>query len=592
MKAPRRLFPLLFLGVPLLGALALGAAVAAVETPALGGAPLAPWQARLAEGADPAVVAGELPVAALADLQGQNALRLGLKAQDRAPVAEAFFSALAQRDPTDAVLLNLSLSYVDQMTGKSLLRQGDLSSRSQRAVARILARDADRWVAWYIRGINNLYWPDWFRKAPLAQESLARAVAIGEGRPPLEQGQNDMYALGYLALGDAYALLDRPVEARDAWSRGQLAYPYVGVLGERLAIPDGDLHRAVRAVRDADRPIDTDLAFLWSQRTPPFAVVLTGGTLYGPGPLEDQQFRPGLLANLYLGGALSGFIPAFNNGAAEPNLPGEIRQGKTVDGLLSDGAPANEHVDVGSVTLMNGKFNLFLAAVQDGPNQGRIHFFLDEGWNWTIRDDVGIDPGFPIGVIKIQEFTFSTSPRVIRFSRQTESGAPAGVDRAGSIASGEVVDGAVGDANFDGRLDGVFNGIGRFPFDSVILPGAPFAQTRVFDTDIPVTPAQAALLTLANALGHLRLALDVQGERPALAAALRQTFAERMELVRRHTQRASLPAPAPATIDRLQAAAGEAELCAGWELLNTQAPANGLRRLDFNASAIKMVCVK
>lgn len=178
MKAPRRLFPLLFLGVPLLGALALGAAVAAVETPALGGVPLAPWQARLAEGADPAVVAGELPVAALADLQGQNALRLGLKAQDRAPVAEAFFSALAQRDPTDAVLLNLSLSYVDQMTGKSLLRQGDLSSRSQRAVARILARDADRWVAWYIRGINNLYWPDWFRKAPLAQESLARAVAI------------------------------------------------------------------------------------------------------------------------------------------------------------------------------------------------------------------------------------------------------------------------------------------------------------------------------------------------------------------------------------------------------------------------------
>lgn len=392
-------------------------------------------------------------------------------------------------------------------------------------------------------------------------------------------------------------MLDQPAEARRIWQQGLRAYPYVTVLRERLGLADGKLHAAVRALRDADKPIDTDLAFLWSHRSPPFHVTLTGGTLYGPGPLEDQLLRPGNLANLYLGSALNGFIPAFNNGAAEPNLPGEILQakvvpGKVVNGLLSDGTEANKNIDVGFVSLMNGKFNLFLAAVQDGPNKGKVNFFLDDGWHWTIQDDIGIDPGFPVGIVKFQEFTFSTSPRVLPYSRQTESGFPAGVDRAGSVESGAVVPGALGDANFDGKLDGTVNAIGRFPYDSVILPGAPFAQTRVFETDIPVTPAQAALLTVANALSYLRLALDLQDKRPELAASLRQTFSERMDTARRHAERASLSAAARQTIGRLQANASEAELCEAWKMLQEAAPANDLRRRDFNASGIKIVCTK
>jgi hypothetical protein len=295
---------------------------------------------------------------------------------------------------------------------------------------------------------------------------------------------------------------------------------------------------------------------------------------------------------LYLAGTLTGHIPAFNNGAAEPNLPGEVLQGKTIDGLLSDGTKANEYVDVGFVSLMKGKFNLFLAAVQNGPNKGNINLFLDEGWHWTILDDIGIDPGFPVGVVKINDFTFSTSPRVIPYSRQTEAGAPAGVDQAGSILSGGVVPGALGDANFDGRLDGTLNAVGRFPFDSVILPGAPFAQTRVFDTDIPVTSAQAALLTVANALSYLSLALDRQDKEPDLAASLRKTFNERMDTARHHAEQASLPDKAMQMLSLLQANVGATELCSGWKMLQEIAPANDLRRRDFNASGIKIMCEK
>ena len=548
------------------------------------------WQDQLANGAEPKAVAAKLPAESLTDLQALNALRLRLKADGKQAVAQAFFAALAARKPIEPVLLNLSLTYIDQMMGKNLLQQGNLSSRSQDVAEQIIKHDARHWTAWYIRGINNLYWPDWFGKATLAREYLTEAVAIHDRLSPQEQDGSDRYALGYLALGDAYALLDNVAEARQIWQKGLRAYPYFARLRERLSLADGDLHAVVRAARDANKTIDTDLAFLWSPSSTPFRVTLTGGDLYGPGPLDDQPLNPGSLANLYLAGTLTGYVPAFNNGAAEPNLPGEVLQGKTLDGLLSDGTEANENVDVGFVSLMKGKFNLFLSAVQDGPNKGKINFFLDDGWHWTIRDDIGIDPGFPVGVVKFNDFTFSTSPRVVPVSRQTDAHAPAGVDRAGSIASGGVVPGALGDANFDGRLDGTLNAVGRFPFDSVILPGAPFAQTRVFDTDIPVTSAQAALLTVANALSYLRLALDVQDKQPELAVSLRQTFNERMGIARRHAEQSSLPDAAKQAMGLLQANAGEAELCAGWKMLQESASANDLRRQDFNASGIKTVC--
>ncbi|MCB2262221.1 MAG: hypothetical protein LGR52_04680 [Candidatus Thiosymbion ectosymbiont of Robbea hypermnestra] len=586
----KRIFSVLF-SVLLWAALVVGSGAVSAREGSLDS-----WYDQLANGAEPRAVAARFPARSMTDLRSLNALRLRLKADDKGATARTFFAALAEREPSDAVLLNLSLTYVDQMAGKNLLRQGYLSTRSQRTVERIIERDADHWVAWYIRGLNNLYWPDWFRKAPLAREYLTEAVAIHQRLSPSEQGENDRYALGYLALGDAYALLDEPAEARRAWTDGLRFYPYVTALRERSGVADGELHAAVRDLRDANKPIDTDLAFMWSHRSAPFEIVLTGGTLFGPGPLEDQPLHPGGLVDLRLGGALTGFIPAFNNGPEEPNLPGELRQGKVVDGLLSDGTEANEKVDVGFVRLMDGRFNLFLAAIQDGPNAGKVNFFLDSGWHWTIRDDIGIDPGFPVGVVKFNEFVFSTGPRVLPLSRQTEAGAPAGMDRAGSLESGGVAPGALGDDDFDGKLDGTFNAIGRFPYDSVILPGAPFAQTRVFETDIPVTSGQAALLTVANGLSYLRLAFDVQGRQPALAEALRETFRARMGVALRHAEDASPPGAslsdrAHATMARLGSLTSrmdETMLCEGWRMLRDAMPENGLYRRGFDGTGVEV----
>jgi hypothetical protein len=268
-------------------------------------------------------------------------------------------------------------------------------------------------------------------------------------------------------------------------------------------------------------------------------IKLVRGHLYGPGPLQDQSFKPGSLNALSLHGFLKGTIPFLNNGSKGPNLEAESFHGHKPDGTLCDGTKINEHVDVGNVTLM-GQLQLLLGAVGGGANEGRVNFYLDERNNWTILDDIAIDPGFINGLIKMENFTWSTSPRRLPFSLQTQRGYPGAVDRAGSKFSGSVLPGRLGDDDLDGTLDGTFNAIGNFPLTAAFLPGAPFAQTRDFKTDIPVLPLQAALLTAAGARNELHIADD--SAEPHLAPEevdeLRRDVASRARLVRLHLERA------------------------------------------------------
>lgn len=512
----------------------------------------------IGSGGDPAQVAAGLPPAALDDVVFLNRVRLQLKAQGRAPAAQRLLDELAKRQRSEAVLYNLSLAYVDQMLGRNLLQQGYLSTASVRTIDEILAKRPGDWQALYIRGLNNLYWPDWFGKAKPAQADLALAVKAGQ--PQLAtRADEDGQAWSYLALGDALALLDRSDEARAAWSEGARLYPYFPSFAARLALTDAERHRAVRAARNADKPIDTDLERLRGVAAPARTIKLTGGDLYGPGPLPDQRLVPGGLHDLKLARPLTGTIAQANNGGAEPNLPGEAAVGKTPNGRFSDGTPVNENIDVGHVLLMNGKLKLFLAALAGGPNGGNVHFYLDRYWNWTIRDDIGIDPGFAEGVIKFDEFTFSTSPRLLPLSTQTQNKEPAGVDRAGSLASGAVVPGLLGDDDGDGKLDGTFNALGSFPLGAVFLPGAPFAQTRFFTTDIDVSAELAGFLTLANAVSQLR-ALEAARAAGTAAAPLEEVARDRYRRAAGHFARAdswvrSLDPKAAAAYRRLLAPA-------------------------------------
>ena len=63
-------------------------------------------------------------------------------------------------------------------------------------------------------------------------------------------------------------------------------------------------------------------------------------------------------------------------------------------------------------------------------------------------------------------------------------GIEGGIDAAGSLASGKVLQGRLGDFNNNGVLDGAIVVAGNIPLNSMLLPGAPYAFIRYFETDL------------------------------------------------------------------------------------------------------------
>lgn len=268
-------------------------------------------------------------------------------------------------------------------------------------------------------------------------------------------------------------------------------------------------------------------------------IKLVARQLFGPGPLPDQKLGAGHVHNMPFVGFMDARVPGTNNGAAPPNVSGEALQGTTVDGKLSDGTLINENIDMGHVLLLQGRFNLLLAAVHGGPNQGNSHFFLDPKLNWTIQDDIAIDPGFAEGIVKIKDFMFTTGPTFVPQSVQTQRGFPGGMDMVGSLRSGDVIAGRIGDDDLDGFVDGVFIALGNFPLEAILLPGAPFVQTIEFSSDIPLHPLDAAMLSVAAARN--RLSFIAEHREPALSLTsigeLVKGAQERLAIARRHFER-------------------------------------------------------
>ncbi len=168
------------------------------------------------------------------------------------------------RDYPDAKELryNAALAYVDKLPGLSIYRQGWLSTRSMEHVTPLIDADSGDWLAYYIRGMNHLYWPRWFRHTDRAIQDLEHCVRISS-HLPLEQAR-PFHVLAYLALGDGFAKAGRIEEAKKIWREGLSVYPS-GRLRERLVLPVSDLPAYIDVQRDLDKPIETDLVFLWEK---------------------------------------------------------------------------------------------------------------------------------------------------------------------------------------------------------------------------------------------------------------------------------------------------------------------------------------
>jgi hypothetical protein len=278
-----------------------------------------------------------------------------------------------------------------------------------------------------------------------------------------------------------------------------------------------------------------------AEPAPQRRLALVGGRFYGPAQLGDARIEGTPPAPICLrtgvGARLEASVPPFDTAAA----PGPLSEGAWPGECASDGRGGDEPFDLGRASVMHGTLRLAHVVLRDEAGEAELDLYLDEDRHWTFSVDLALDPGFDWGVIRVPGLQWSTAPRLLPESLQSAQGQPGGFDGAGSVTSGEAVPGLLGDDDLDGRLDGLFNAVDRFPASSWLVPGAPFAQTRAFVSDIEVTPLEAAGLTLAGALAYLNL--TDAGTRPD---RLRADATRRLELTAVHLARALHASPGDA----------------------------------------------
>jgi len=208
------------------------------------------------------------------------------------------------------------------------------------------------------------------------------------------------------------------------------------------------------------------------------------GTFYGPGSIDDTPLFPVIIYDLGFVAPTTFITPFVNNGAEEPNICGEKALKENPTGTLSDGVTRiNENVDVCPFEL-NG-MKILVSIIDGGPHTGgQVATMTDDG-HMVMSMDTAMDLGVgKPGIIRIP-FYATTGEVTVPLSLQTQMRLPGGLDQAGSQKSGTVLKGRLGDYNNDGMLDGAIVLAGNIPMDSMLLPGAPYAFIRYFETDVP-----------------------------------------------------------------------------------------------------------
>jgi hypothetical protein len=247
------------------------------------------------------------------------------------------------------------------------------------------------------------------------------------------------------------------------------------------------------------------------------------GIFYGPGKLPDSKIFNVLIRNVVFLGDRTFVTPFVNNGAEGPLSTGEREIEKAPNGMLSDGiTPVNENADTGPFEL-NGI--PFLAVIAGGGKHGGEQISVMHDGNMIMTMDIGFDMGIGEGGVVTFPFYGTTGEVTVPYSLQTQLGLAGGTDRAGSLKSGDKIHGWLGNAAQDGFLSGSLVVAGNMPMSSIFMPGAPYALTRNFQTDMPVDgqrvgrlPGSQEQREAERARADLRFPEDAARFRPIVAA--------------------------------------------------------------------------
>ena len=212
------------------------------------------------------------------------------------------------------------------------------------------------------------------------------------------------------------------------------------------------------------------------------------GYFFGPGAfMAPTPLFPVMLRNMGFTSDHEFVTPFWNNGGEAPNIQAE-RDFPPVDGLLSDGTPINENVDLSTFTLAGTRF--LPAVIAGGQLLGQQLAVTMSDGNLVMVMDLALDLGIGAkGVIRMP-FYGTTGTVTVPAPVPLSPGAPA-PEQAGPIKSGETIAGRIGDFNNDGYIDGTLVAAGVMPLTSPIYPGQPWVMSRNFETDIPIAGALA-----------------------------------------------------------------------------------------------------
>ncbi|MBZ0266986.1 hypothetical protein K8I85_02420, partial [bacterium] len=179
--------------------------------------------------------------------------------------AIAFLERLVAEDPTPRARMELALAYVDKIPScggvAAVVSKGTLAKKSLDQMDLVLAELGDRWVTYYIRGMNHLHWPRALRHSDDAADDLRHCIELQQRG--LGSGDPDHDERAYVALGDALAKDGDLDAAIEVWTGARRLFPASPLLGERLSAPGApELQELIQDARSLERPIDTDLSFL------------------------------------------------------------------------------------------------------------------------------------------------------------------------------------------------------------------------------------------------------------------------------------------------------------------------------------------
>ncbi len=188
----------------------------------------------------------------------------------------------------------------------------------------------------------------------------------------------------------------------------------------------------------------------------------------------------------------TGFTPFLNTGTT-------LTDGKTL---------VNENIEAGVLVIGKQRKQRFsLVAVYGGPQEGQETYYFNDNGEFIWAVDFALDPGFPEGIIQVNDFFLTTGIVQIPKSLQSDKNIPGGYDKAGSKQSGDYLFGQVGDFDNNGFLDGVIVAAPHVPMKSNMLPGSPVGNQRGFTSDIPIKPLVACELVLRN-IAHFKTLVD------------------------------------------------------------------------------------